>query len=639
MSLKAKTLFQLGPYQSLNYLLYQIGLRSGFFRLATPILDVNTLLGEEALISNWFLTLPDIKALLKINDIQAPAFFHEADTVLQKNMRFFGGSIQPLNLTREKEPFHWSRYETGSRKTNIEDIKYVWEPARFNWAITLGKAFYISGEEKYATTFWQLFEEFCQSNPPNKGLNWTSAQEVALRLIALVISAHLFKSSRHSTPQRLKSLSISIADHASRIPPTLCYAKAQNNNHLISEAVGLFTAAAFLPKHPQSAHWQDLGLKWFNKAITAQIAKDGTYIQHSTNYHRMLLMLALWMQLLLEKNNRVLDDHILNKLAAASEWLAARLDHISGRVPNLGHNDGSHILPFSNSAYYDYRPIVQASSRAFLAKPALPPGHWDDLCVWFDIPTQTRQKTGIESQKALKHLILGDQQDWAALRAVPYTSRPAHADQLHVDIWHQGANITLDAGTFQYNAPPPWENALTATNVHNTITINNLDQMTKAGKFLWLDWAQARIEEKTPNSITALHSGYSSLGILHRRTLRREKQNNWVILDELLPTQQSTQEIKAVLNWLLPDWPYKFRPNHITLDSPVGKIKLTIESSQPDSILEIYRAGVSLSTGQKETNLGWYSPTYGIKTPALSIQFTVFRTAPVQLKSTFHLSK
>lgn len=637
LSLKSKALFQLGFKQSVNFLLYQIGLRSGYFKLVTPVLNINALLPQDELCPNWFLALPEKVQILRVCGQQSQSLIVDADEILQKKIRFFGEEQKPLHLSPEKDPAHWSSYERGSIPPRYEDIKDIWEPARFNWAITLGKAYYLSGAEKYAEAFWQYFEEFTRSNPVNQGLNWTSAQEVALRLIALTVSAHLVKASPNSTAERLNTLSISIADHANRIPPTICYAIAQNNNHLLSEAVGLYTAAVFLPNHNKAQKWREKGLRWFNQAICTQIAEDGTYIQHSTNYHRMLLMLSLWMQLLLEKNNILVNDQVLNKLAAASEWLAVRLDKTSGQVPNLGHNDGSHILPFSNASYQSYRPVIQAASRDFRARPALESGPWDDLCLWLDIPIQSKAHNDPLAHKPAEYLILGDKQNWAALRAAHFTSRPAHADQLHVDIWHKGINIALDAGTYRYNAPPPWENSLSTTLVHNTITINDTDQMTYAGKFLWLDWAQAQVENISPTSITAIHSGYKRLGILHRRTLTKATGLNWEIVDELLPTQQPVIETKITLNWLLPDWPFEAAAHQVNLQSPFGSLSIDFEASSANGILDIYKSGASLLTNQKISRLGWYSPTYGVKKPALSVQYVFFQKAPASIKSTFHL--
>ena len=80
---------------------------------------------------------------------------------------------------------------------------------------------------------------------------------------------------------------------------------------------------------------------------------------------------------------------------------------------------------------------------------------------------------------------------WALIRAGRYTRRPFQADQLHVDLWWQGINLARDAGTYLYNGPPPWNNGLAGTAVHNTVTVDHHDQMRRAGRFLWVDWAQA----------------------------------------------------------------------------------------------------------------------------------------------------
>ena len=85
-----------------------------------------------------------------------------------------------------------------------------------------------------------------------------SAQEVALRLIALVFCYQIFASSPETTPGRVNLLKQALIAHARRIPPTMGYARAQDNNHLLTEAVGLYTAAAVLPGYPGAARRRKL---------------------------------------------------------------------------------------------------------------------------------------------------------------------------------------------------------------------------------------------------------------------------------------------------------------------------------------------------------------------------------------------
>src|SRR5262249_39599855 len=89
--------------------------------------------------------------------------------------------------------------------------------------------------------------------------------------------------------------------------------------------------------------------------------------------------------------------------------------------------------------------------------------------------------------------VLGDWPRRAYLRCVDYRDRPGQADQLHLDLWWDGVNLARDAGTFLYNGPPPWDNRLAGTPVHNTLVLDGQDQMRRAGRFLWVDWARGRL--------------------------------------------------------------------------------------------------------------------------------------------------
>ena len=132
-------------------------------------------------------------------------------------------------------------------------------------------------------------------------------------------------------------------------------------------------------------------------------------------------------------------------------------------------------------------PVLNAVARAFLDYD-LPRGPWDELALWFGIPLENRKY--IQLPRYLGDQLYG-KDSWAYLRTAQFTSRPSHADQLHVDLWWRGLNIAQDAGTYLYNADPPWDNRLTAAQLHNTVTVNGRDQFTRAGRFLYLDWFNA----------------------------------------------------------------------------------------------------------------------------------------------------
>ncbi len=642
-----KVVRQLGPRQAFWYAVYQAGLRSGHYRRVTP---AGGRPAPAADLRSPF-ALPDRPALQSVLGELQQSAIAEADEIAAGQVRLFGGPPVPLALVPPDARRHWTHYEGRPKTWGVEDIKLLWEPARFGWAYTLGRAYLLTGDEKYPAAFWKNFTAFMEANPPNQGPNWASAQEVALRLLALLFAAGAFQRSLHSTPAVMERLAQAAAAHAARIPPTLSYARAQNNNHLVSEALGLFAAGTALAQHPQSAGWRELGARELDLALQKQIQPDGAYAQHSMNYHRLVLHAALQAALF----GHHYSPETRQRLAAAAAWLLAQVDPRSGRAPNLGSNDGANILPLAAGGFADYRPVGQAAARAFLGRAAFAPGPWDELSLWLGLPVtaaspedarETPAPPPLPESPAVHRLENGS--SWATLRAAQYTGRPSHADQLHVDLWWDGENIALDAGTYRYTAPPPWDNVLAETLVHNTIDVNHQSQMQRAGRFLWLDWAQAAMRS-TPGSptgaLTALHDGYRRLGVLHRRVLEASGPGRWLVTDSLLYSPEIVGSLSRVytfrLHWLLPDWPWAFEGNVLVLDRPSGgSLQLTLSPEIVNSAhshldyFSLVRAGQPL-VGPREVHpaLGWVSPTYNQKLPALSFSVQVKSPLPLNITS------
>ncbi len=638
LSRRIKAVRTLGFQQAAWYALYQLGLRSGHYRRATPSRYESAALEMRSL---WQMPSPELTGAL-IGEPGRKELDAEAAEILAGQVRLFGGPPVAIRLQPPGELQHWSAYETHRAGWGVEDVKFIWEPARFVWAYTLGRAYHLSGDERYPASFWQQFEAFDRANPPNMGPNWASAQEAALRMVAWLFADAVFARSRESTPQRKRRLAQAVAEHAARIPLTLPYARAQHNNHLLSEALGLYAAGLALAAHPQAVHWRETGWREINRALLSQIARDGTYAQHSTNYHRLALQAALLADAFCRAQGRDWPEETLTKLRLAVLWLDERTDPLSGRAANLGHNDGAHILPLAGGGFGDFRPTLRAAATAFGLQLNGGSGPWDELAAWLGL--QEPDRTAPTADLPLRRLHSAVGQGWASLRAQRFTSRPAHADQLHVEIWHNGENIAMDAGTYRYNAPPPWENALASTLAHNTLSIDGLDQMTRSGKFLWLDWAQGEWLETSPHTLVAAHDGYRRLGIRHLRELWREE-GGWRINDDLLPLPgQARASHTCTLHWLLPDWNWlmedaailRLEKNNTIVRVSLDVVSQRGESAPPAPEIELIRAGKQLLGSQAAPpNLGWRSPAYDLRLPALSLRLSVTMRVPLRLTSLF----
>jgi hypothetical protein len=172
--------------------------------------------------------------------------------------------------------------------------------------------------------------------------------------------------------------------------------------------------------------------------------------------------------------------------------------------------------------------------------------------------------------------------------------------------------------------------------------------MRRAGRFLWLDWAQGEVVEGEPGEegswrrILAQHNGYQPLGLIHQRQVSAGQGGDWTVEDRLVPQKPASagRSYTARLHWLLPDWPWEMEENgktgaRIRVQSPYGWIAIQVTPSDPSLVLvpQLVRGGeLVFGQGPASPTWGWFSPTYGHKNPALS--FAVLGQGSVPLRLT-----
>ncbi len=570
----------------------------------------------------------------------------EAESILKGDLPFFGSLSFECGF-----PPRWFRNPVTGEKVSPRqawtgmlfasrvygDLKFILEPSRFLFVYPLVRAYALTHDERFAEAFWYSIEDWAQHSPPMNGPLWICGQECSLRVLAWSFALHGFIHSAVTTSKRAGLLFSMIAANAWRAEQTIGYARSQRSNHLISEAVGLWTAGTLYPELQRAQAWQNLGAELLHRAVVDQITPEGVSQQHSFNYQRMILHLLLWTIRLAEIYDAPLHQEIRQRTEAASEFISTWVDPISGFVPNYGADDGTLIFPLACSSYGDYRPLLQLSD-AILQHPAQQPrGEWNEPAIWFGTGKAEMHEEGTFSKRSISsgYFRLGDKKSWAMIRAGRYGRRPFQADQLHVDLWWNGINLACDAGTYLYNGAPPWNNGLASTAVHNTITVDNQDQMRRAGRFLWIDWAQAtgRVYSSAKNCETDCfegeHDGYKRIGVTHRRIVRWLPECGWVIVDDLLGTGTHA----ARLHWLLADLPMEGHDSESQVAFKLERSLIRWRSfCSAAGNFSIVRAGKRIQLHPENTEssqanlspdelqiLGWESPTYGELRPAVSL--------------------
>lgn len=563
----------------------------------------------------------------------------EAEDLARGRLRYFSRGVGELGF-----PFDWFLNPfTGDRidaarhwcdRNDFEarqgDIKFFWEPARFGWAYALVRAFAATRDERHAQTFWTLFEAWRAANPPNMGPAWQCGQECALRAMALVFAWHGFWNARASTPARLADLAATLAVLAERIERNIRFAQVQMGNHALSEAVGLFTVGTLFPELRRAEAWRRQGRAVIELEARLHSYSDGSYIQHSFNYHRLMLHDFLWALRLAELAGQPLDSYVREICGRHARFLYDFQEPANGRVPTYGQNDGALILPLDGCGYLDYRPVVQAVHYQVHRRRLYGPGPWDEPLHWLfggppsesaEAPPRASCRYDVGGYYGLR-----GRETWGMLRCHSVRHHPHQADMLHADVWWRGQNVLRDSGSYSYNAPEPWKHFFVSTPAHNAIELAGQDQMLKSHRFSWAYPTRSRLHEFTPEAAPGCdyfqgeHYGYQRLPsrATHRRAVVRAGERYWLFVDDVLG--RGTERIR--LFWHLLDAPYEVRGSHVALRTEQGAATLAVWCGASAAQFEVVRG--------RETPpvQGWNSLYYGQRTPAPTVVVEVTAELP-----------
>jgi hypothetical protein len=538
----------------------------------------------------------------------------DASLLLQGQLRYFSHQQTPVS-----DPPDWFVHsETGVEFPNRGhwstigdfghgDIKLIWEPSRFQWLVLAAQGYVTTEGNDYLALINHWLSDWSEKNPLNQGTNWKCAQETAIRLMNLLTAALFLGDYQQPTPGLVQM----VREHCQRIYPTLHYAIAQDNNHGTSEFAALFIAGAWLNKigkeNYESTQWLLRGRSGLEERISHLVAKDGSFSQHSVNYHRLFLetisLVEFWRE---EFEQPAFSSGYYQRVKAAIDWLWQMTDPITGDTPNLGANDGAQLLQLSGGGYRDFCPSVQFATALF-TKQRKYSKECNYLLEWFGLETDSL--TEMEEQRTSKLFenggfasLVGESCS-GILRFPHFRFRPSHADLMHLEIMDQGIPVVLDGGSYSYNTDAKWLSYFPGVESHNTIEFDHSEPMPRLSRFLFGAWPEIDFQEwNVTDNVTRWSGGYQDyLGRSHQRIVQLNGRI-WQINDQI-----SGLKDNAVLRWRLIPAEWRLEGSMLVSD------KATIVIDAEDTKIE-----------KMEVVDGWESRYYNSKSkvPVLEVLVT-----------------
>lgn len=477
---------------------------------------------------------------------------------------------------------HWC--DISDFNSDTGDIKNIWEPSRFGWAVVLSRAYKVTGNKTYLNCLNNQIIDWCKQNPLNIGPNWMSGQEASIRVFHLLTTALIL--DQENAP--LNSLCLLIESHLKRIASNIRYAVAQNNNHGTSEAAALYIGGAWLNKLEKdglvrckkSQKWMKKGEKVLSARIKNLIMNDGTFSQYSIIYHRMVVdtlsFVLLWQDKL---HLQPFDERINLKIRKAVEWLWYFTNE-DGLAPNIGANDGTMLFPLHSNNYLDLRPSLQLANVLVNRSKLLNDEMINEPLYWLnlnsDLSVENFEKKDIKDFPEGGFLRIKNDNSIAYFRYPIFKFRPSQSDIFHFDLWHNGINILRDAGSFSYNCEELWQSYFSSVRAHNTIQFDEYDQMPKISRFLFGDWPNVKqkvFKRDESDQCVRFSFDYSDFrNNHHNRIIEKRGHSDWRIIDRFEGTFKT-----GTLRWrLLPDNWVKDKNSVSTKD-----ISLSVKSDAP----------------------------------------------------------
>ena len=531
---------------------------------------------------------------------------------------------------------HFSRIQTVNLNDKA-DVKVPWELSRLQFLTTLGRAYWLTQEEKFKRKFLTLMADWEKSNPIDIGVNWTCSMEVAIRAINMIWGMYLFGDRGSLTEDFIKSQIRLLYYHGLHLEKNLEYIdRGSNTNHLLANYLGLFYIGILFPQFDQSQKWLAIGREGLEREILLQIGEDGADYECSLSYHRLVLEMFLSAFILGKCNGVVFNGEFVDRLKGMLEFSAAMTSQ-SGKVPSIGDNDDGFILKLANVDPHDHRALLDIGAQVLDAKLAANTEISEER-LWFLGPGSLSKWPNLVHRtprlfKQSGYAVIQNERIHLTFNACGISDKGfgghKHNDLLSINLEIDSVPFLIDAGTACYTSDYKLRNRSRSTLMHNTIAVDNEEQsryLEKALFFMFKD-ARPRIDlwtvTDTKVMVSGHHDGYGRLGnsIIHRRTIEVDLVDlSIAIQDEIRGEVEKVHLIEC--NYLTP-WEC-----HNNKNNKEVRIK-----SNTGSSLSLSFAGNSdceLITVPTE-----YFPNYGVTAVGTQIRCQCRTRLPFTLKTHF----
>ena len=178
-------------------------------------------------------------------------------------------------------------------------LRATWDLNALHQLVELGKAYWLTSEERYASQYLLQSLDWMEKNPPNMGINWVDEMAVARRAIAWVFALELFLSSPSlSGDFVLRAVKMALM-HGAYLADYLHHSRDEDRSgYRLAATAALHLVACAYPEFRTSARWREIAETLFAAVLEDELGADGAHRSGSLDMHRLCCEFAVLPHLL-----------------------------------------------------------------------------------------------------------------------------------------------------------------------------------------------------------------------------------------------------------------------------------------------------------------------------------------------------
>jgi hypothetical protein len=256
---------------------------------------------------------------------------------------------------------------------------------------------------------------------------------------------------------------------------------------------------------------------------------------------------------------------------------------------------------------------------------------------------------------------LGGDEVWCRFDSGPFgylaLAAHAHADALALEVRLDGVEVVADPGNYCYEAEPEWRRYFRSTRAHATVEVGGQDQAEQWGAFLWAAHADAELvrlalDDDGRPSATGRHGAYRRLAppVDHERAVTLDEGAGAIVVTDVLRPVERASAGGAAPSAGDGDADIDV---DVVLSFPLGPtVELTLlgatahltwpgrDGRQREAVLELPDTLTwSAVRGRHDPPSGWYSPEFGVRVPAWSLQGSGRVKGPIVMVSVLRFTR